>query len=93
MAFSRKDDFCEEGRVHKPRRPRESPLYRLVKRHLEELLRVWPGRFTRRHGPLVERVLREFLRCGHAPCGARVKNGCYRLEVGSAARPGAFAEG
>jgi hypothetical protein len=91
--FSRKDDFCEEGRVHKPRRPRESPLYRLVKRHLQELLRVWPGRFTGRQGPLVEGVLREFLRCGHAPCGARVKNGYYRLEVGSSARPGAFAEG
>jgi hypothetical protein len=48
-------------RVYKPRRPRDSPLYRLVERHLEELLRVWPERFARRHGPLrgvVERVLR-----------------------------------
>jgi hypothetical protein len=27
-------------RVYKPRRPRESPLYRLVEQHLEELLRV-----------------------------------------------------
>jgi hypothetical protein len=46
-------------RVYKPRRPRESPLYRLVERHLEELLRVWPERFARRHGPLraaVERL-------------------------------------
>jgi hypothetical protein len=54
-------------RVDKSRRPRDSPLYRLVERHLEELLRVWPERFARRHGPLravVERVLREFLRCG-----------------------------
>ena len=54
-------------RVYNPRRPRESPLYRLVERHLEELLRVWPERFAKRHGPLravVERVLREFLRCG-----------------------------
>jgi hypothetical protein len=31
------------------------------------LLRVWPARFVRQHGPLrpvVERVLREFLKCG-----------------------------
>jgi hypothetical protein len=38
-----------------------------VEQHLEELLRVWPERFGRQHGPLrpvVERVLREFLKCG-----------------------------
>jgi len=54
-------------RVYRPRRPRESPLFRLVEQHLEELLRVWPTRFHRQHGPLrpvVERVLREFLKCG-----------------------------
>jgi hypothetical protein len=34
--------------MYKPRRPRESPLYRLVERHLEERLRVWPERFARR---------------------------------------------
>jgi hypothetical protein len=54
-------------RVYKPRRARESPLYRLVEQHLEELLRSWPARFVRQHGPLrpvVERVLREFLKCG-----------------------------
>ncbi|HYN05564.1 MAG TPA: transposase zinc-binding domain-containing protein [Vicinamibacteria bacterium] len=54
-------------RVYKPRRPRESPLFRLVEQHLEELLRVWPTRFVRQHGPLrpvVERVLRDFLKCG-----------------------------
>jgi Transposase zinc-binding domain/Putative transposase len=54
-------------RVYKPRRARESPLFRLVQQHLEELLRVWPTRFARQHGPLrpvVERVLRGFMRCG-----------------------------
>jgi hypothetical protein len=59
-------------RVYKPRRPRESPLFRLVDQHLEELLRVWPQRFARTHGPLrpvVERVLREFLTCGLAERG------------------------
>jgi hypothetical protein len=54
-------------RVYKPRRARESPLFRMVEQHLEELLRVWPTRFARQHGPLrpvVERVLRGFLTCG-----------------------------
>jgi len=54
-------------RIYKPRRARESPLFRLVEQHLEELLRVWPDRFARQHGPLrpvVERVLRGFMRCG-----------------------------
>jgi len=54
-------------RVYRPRRPRESPLFRLVEQHLEELLRVWPTHFVRQHGslrPVVERVLREFLKCG-----------------------------
>jgi len=36
--------------VYRPRRPRQSPLYRLVEQHIEELLRVY-----------AERVLREFL--------------------------------
>ena len=39
----------------------------LVEHHLEELLRGWPARFVRQHGPLrpaVERVVREFLKCG-----------------------------
>jgi hypothetical protein len=54
-------------RVYRPRKPRESPLFQLVERHLEELLRVWPVRFARQRGalrPVVERVLREFLKCG-----------------------------
>jgi hypothetical protein len=54
-------------RVYKPRRPRDSPLFRLVEQHIEEFLRVYPERFAKEHGPLrpvVERVLREFIRCG-----------------------------
>lgn len=54
-------------RVYQPRTPRESPLFQLVGRHLEELLQLWPSRFVRSRGPLrpvVERVLREFLHCG-----------------------------
>ena len=54
-------------RVYRPRRPKESRLYRLVEQHIEEFLRVYPERFAKAHGPLrsvVERVLRGFLTCG-----------------------------
>jgi hypothetical protein len=59
-------------RVYRPRRPKESPLHRLVSQHIEELLRVWPERFEREHGrlrPVVERVLRGFIRCGDVAHG------------------------
>ncbi len=55
------------ARVYRPRRARESPLFRLVEQHLEEFLRVYAERFAKAHGPLrpvVARVLREFLKCG-----------------------------
>ena len=60
------------ARVYRPRRARECPLFRLVEQHLEELLRVWPARFAKAHGPLrpvVERVLRAFLECGEVSRG------------------------
>jgi hypothetical protein len=55
------------ARVYRPRQPRESPLFRLVSQHIDELLRAWPERFERTLGPLrpvVEPVLRDFLTCG-----------------------------
>jgi len=33
-------------RVYKPRRARESPLYRLVEQHLDQFLRVYEERFA-----------------------------------------------
>ena len=47
--------------MDRPRRARESPLFRLVDTHLEKLLRVWPCRFQKLHcavRPVVERVAR-----------------------------------
>jgi hypothetical protein len=58
--------------VYRPRRPRESPLFRLVEQHIEEFLRVYPERFAKQHGPLrpvVERVLRGFIKCGDVAHG------------------------
>jgi hypothetical protein len=52
--------------VYRPRRPRESPLSRLVERHLEELLRTWPERFLRQHGPLFRRRRKLLTELGRA---------------------------
>ena len=73
------------ARVYRPRRARESPLFRLVEQHLEEFLRVYPERFAKAHGPLrpvVERVLRAFMRCGLVEHGfARLWCGTCRTSV------------
>jgi len=73
------------ARLYRPRRARESPLFRLVEQHLEELLRVYPARFAKAHGPLrpvVERVLRGFLTCGLVEHGfARLWCGTCRTSV------------
>jgi len=53
-------------RVYRPRRARESTLFRLVEQHLEDFLGVYPEGFAMTHGPLrpvVDRVLRGFMRC------------------------------
>jgi hypothetical protein len=72
-------------RVYRPRRARESPLFRLVEQHLEEFLRVYAERFAPGHGPLrqvVERVLRGFMRCGLVEHGfARFWCGTCRTSV------------
>ena len=42
-------------------------MFRLVSQHVDEFLRVYDERFAQEHGPLrpvVERVLRGFIRCG-----------------------------
>ena len=70
-------------RVYRPRRPRDTPLFRLVEQHLEEFLRVYEERFAKAHGPLrpvVEGVLRAFLTCGLVERGfARAWCGTCRL--------------
>jgi hypothetical protein len=70
-------------RVYRPRRARDTPLFRLVEQHLEEFLRVYEERFAKAHGPLrpvVERVLRAFLTCGLVERGfARAWCGTCRL--------------
>ncbi|MCC6738717.1 MAG: transposase zinc-binding domain-containing protein, partial [Planctomycetia bacterium] len=65
------------GGVYRARRPRESLLWRLVREHLDEFLRVYDDRFAPAHGPLrpaVPGAVRRFLRCGILDYGfARIR--------------------
>ena len=53
--------------VYRPRRPRETPLYRLVEDHFDTLVQVHEEQFQQRYGRLrhaARRALEKFLDCG-----------------------------
>ena len=87
-------------RIYRPRRARESPLYKLVDQHLEELLRVWPQRFARTHGPLrpvvvtIPRLLRPLFRRRRdllrdlGRCAADALGAYVEASLGEGLRPG-----
>ena len=62
---------------YRPRQPRKSPLYRLLKEHFSEFKGVYKKRFQKRYGfwrPVVEEVVEKFLACGDLHYGfARVR--------------------
>ncbi|MCP4589457.1 MAG: transposase, partial [bacterium] len=63
--------------VYRPRRPRQSPLYRTIERYLPEFERTYAQRYARRYGPwrpVIGDVARRLLRCGDLHFGfARVR--------------------
>jgi len=63
--------------VYRPRRPRESPLWRLTEEHLETFKQVYDDRFAQSYGfwrAEIERTLLAFLDCGDFERGfARVR--------------------
>ena len=63
--------------MYKPRRPRASPLFRLVEMHFPELHTVYNERFAETHGawrPVIRTVAERFLACGILEHGfARVR--------------------
>ncbi|NIM52354.1 MAG: IS91 family transposase, partial [Gemmatimonadales bacterium] len=65
--------------VYRPRRPRASPLYRLLEDHFAEFSTVYDERFAHRYGywrPVVAEVVEKFLACGILKHGfARVRCG------------------
>jgi hypothetical protein len=53
--------------VYRPRRPRASPLYRLVEGHSRELSLVWDERFAATCGDwraVIPKAVDQFLACG-----------------------------
>ena len=62
---------------YRPRKPWETPLYRLIEEHFDEFERVYPDRFQRKYGfwrPVVRRAVNDYLDCGDPREGfARVR--------------------
>ena len=53
--------------VYRPRRPRASPLYRLLEDHFAEFATVYDERFAHRYGywrPVIAEVVEKYLACG-----------------------------
>ena len=65
------------GGFYRPRKPKESPLYRLVERFYPEFEQVYEQRYQKRYGfwrPAVASAVEKFLECGDARHGfARVR--------------------
>jgi hypothetical protein len=70
--------------IYRPRRPRASPLYRLLDDHFQTFATVYDERFAPRWGPwrrVVPDVVEQFLACGILEHGfARVRCGACRYE-------------
>lgn len=71
---------CSQARtpaLYQPRRPRETPLYKLVAAHFDEFERVYPERYQADFGfwrPVIRESVDEFLKCGDLHHGfARVR--------------------
>ena len=61
------DAACVVPARYRPRRPRDSPLYRLAEEHYESFKQVYDERFTERYGfwrAEIERTLFAFMDCG-----------------------------
>jgi hypothetical protein len=77
-------DACVGPAAYRPRRARDSPLYRLAEAHYETFKQVYDDRFASRYGAwrgVVERTLFAFLDCGIEEHGfARVRCEACRRE-------------
>ena len=66
-----------EAGFYRPRKPWETPLYRLVQDHFDDFERVYPERFQHKYGfwrPVIRKAIDEYLRCGDLREGfARVR--------------------
>ena len=64
-------------KVYRPRKPRESPLWRCFHDHFDDFLKDYEGRFQPKFGflrPIIPEVVNKFLDCGNLEQGfARVR--------------------
>ena len=71
--------------LYRPRRPRASPLYRLLEDHFAEFSTVYDERFAHRYGywrPVIAEVVEKYLACGILEHGfARVRCGACKPRV------------
>jgi ribosomal protein S27E len=63
--------------IYRPRRPRQSPLFKTIERYLPEFERTYERSYAKQYGPwrrIIGDVTRRFLRCGDLHYGfARVR--------------------
>jgi hypothetical protein len=63
--------------IYRPRRPKETPLYRLVEQYYPQFRAVYPDRYEPRYGfwrPAIDGAVEKFLECGDVHQGfARVR--------------------
>jgi len=89
---------AEISPVYRPRRPRESPLFKILSDHYASFVADYPERYAKTWGPsrrVVDRTVRSFLRCGLPRAAASRAFGAPVAErstcLPSAARPAATA--
>ena len=63
--------------IYRPRRPKETPFYRLVEQYYPQFRAVYPDRYENRYGfwrPAIDTAVEKFLECGDVQQGfARVR--------------------
>ena len=76
---------CPAQRYYRPRRARDSSLYRLVEDHYDAFKQVYDDRFARTYGfwrPEIDKTLLAFLDCGIPELGfARLRCPACRREL------------
>ncbi|MFP7755023.1 hypothetical protein ACLG6S_10310 [Thermodesulfobacteriota bacterium B35] len=69
--------------VYHPRKPTDSPLYRLLLNHFDSFEQIYGERFSHDHGfyrPVISDAVRAYLKCGDLKQGVR-KGSLSRLPL------------
>ena len=77
------EDISNKQSVYHPRRPYDSPLWRLLNNHYENFEHCYEERFEQKYGffrPIIGEVVRNYLTCGD------LKNGFARVRCGDCSK-------